>query len=459
MRVGNVSYGSQYTHMLRHAQPTVVAGAPLVGNLFEFRSDRLALQLRIARECGDLGVMRIGPIPVWAASSAELAHQILVEHADAFVKSRGLGKIARPLLGDGLLTSEHEQHRRQRRLIAPAFSHRRIAAYASTMAALTERAQAALADGAVVDVAQEMMRLTLAIVGKTLFDAEVASEADEVGAAITAANHYVSEAVTRLPTPLWLPTRRNRQARHAIATIDRVVYRLIAARRAAGSDVGDVLSTLVLARDEETGEAMPDRQVRDEAVTLFLAGHETTANALAWSFHLLGRHPDVAARLAAESRTVLGGRAPTMEDLPRLPTALMVLKEALRLYPPAYMVGRQAERQVPLGPVTLRRGDTVFVNIYAMHRRADYFDAPDAFRPERFAAEREKLLPRGAFLPFGGGPRICIGNHFALMEGQLILAALAQRLRFVPLDGRDVAAEPLVTLRPKGGLPMRVARL
>jgi cytochrome P450 len=215
----------------------------------------------------------------------------------------------------------------------------------------------------------------------------------------------------------------------------------------------------VMARDEITGAGMGDRQIRDEAVTLFLAGHETTANALAWSFYLLGRHPDVYDRLAVEARAVLGGRSPTMEDLPRLPAALMVLKETMRLYPPAYMVGRQAERDVALGPVTVRRGATVFVNIYAMHRRADCFAEPDAFRPERFSVENEKTLPRGAYLPFGGGPRICIGNHFALMEGQLLLAALAQRLRFVPLDAREVVPEPLVTLRPKGGLPMRVARI
>jgi cytochrome P450 len=454
-----VSEHSHYTRMSQTAQSIAISGAPIVGNLFEFRNHRLALQRRVLDECGDIGRMRLGPVPIWAVSSAELAHQVLVEHADDFVKSRGLGKIARPMLGDGLLTSEHELHRRQRKLIAPAFSHRRIGAYAATMAELTERAQTALADGAVVDVAHEMMRLTLSIVGKTLFDADVACEADDVGAAITAANHYVSEQVTRLPTPMWLPLKRNRDARRAIATIDAIIYRLIAARRAAGVDLGDVLSTLVMARDEITGEGMADRQIRDEAVTLFLAGHETTANALAWSFYLLGRHPDVAERLAAEARAVLGGRSPTMDDLPRLPTALQVLKETMRLYPPAYMIGRQAEREVPLGPVTLRRGDTVFVNIYAMHRRADYFGAPDEFRPDRFTPEREKLLTRGAYLPFGGGPRICIGNHFALMEGQLILAALAQRLRFVPLDGREVVPEPLVTLRPKGGLPMRIARI
>ena len=458
-----MSEHSHYTLMFQRAQSSArksaLKGAPLVGNLFEFRNQRLALQQRLLAECGDLGLMHIGPVPVWAASSAELAHQILVEHADAFVKSRGLGKIARPMLGDGLLTSEHELHRQQRKLIAPAFSHRRIGAYAATMADLTERAQAALDDAAVVDVAHEMMRLTLAIVGKTLFDADVACEADDVGAAITAANHYVSDQVTRLPLPMWLPLPRNRDARRAIATIDAIIYRLIAARRAACVDLGDVLSTLVMARDEVTGEGMPDRQIRDEAVTLFLAGHETTANALAWSFYLLGRHRDVAERLATEARAVLGGRSPTMDDLPRLPTALMILKEAMRLYPPAYMVGRQAERDVTIGGVELRRGSTIFVNIYAMHRRADYFEAPDQFRPERFAPDREKLLPKGAYLPFGGGPRICIGNHFALMEGQLILAALAQRLRFVPVDDRAVEPEPLITLRPKGGLPMRVERI
>ena len=454
---------SHYTRMRAHAQsdaPSIaLRDAPLVGSLFEFRNHRLALQLRIARECGDLGRFHIGPIPVYAVSSAEMAHQVLVEHADAFVKSRGLAKIARPMLGDGLLTSEHDKHKMQRKLIAPAFTHRRIASYASAMAELTERAAAALEEGAVVDVADKMMRLTLAIVGKTLFDADVACDADEVGAAMTTANHYISEAVTRLPQPLWLPTRRNREARRAIAAIDAIIYRLIAARRAAGVDLGDVLSTLVLARDEASGEGMPDRQIRDEAVTLFLAGHETTANALAWSFHLLGRHPDLYDRLATEARTVLGGRTPAMEDLPRLPFAAQVLKESMRLYPPAYMVGRQAERDVPLGPVTLRAGDTVFVNIYAMHRRADVFDAPDEFRPERFGPEREKLLPRGAYLPFGAGPRICIGNHFALMEGQLLLAALAQRVRFAAIDARAIEPEPLVTLRPRGGLPMQVARI
>jgi cytochrome P450 len=463
-----VSEHSHYTHMLSRAQSStsvpgpspareLPGGAPLLGHLFDFRDRRLQLQLRVARECGDLGVIQIGPFRVHVLSSAELAHELLVEHAEDFVKSRGL-KLARAMLGEGLLTSEHDLHKRQRKLMAPAFSHRRIASYASTMAELTERAQAALDDGAVVDVADQMMRLTLAIVGKTLFDAEVSCEADSIGEAMTFANHYVSEQVTRLPTPRWLPTRRNRQVKRAIATLDGVIYRLIAARRAAGVDLGDVLSTLVMARDEVTGQGMDDRQIRDEAVTLFLAGHETTANALAWSFYLLARHPDVYDRLAAESRAVLGGRSPTMEDLPRLPTALAVLKEAMRLYPPAYLIGRAAERDVTVGGVDLRANDTVFVNIYGMHRRADYFAEPERFVPERFSPEREKQLVKGSYLPFGGGPRICIGNHFAMMEGQLILAALAQRLRFERADERDVEPEPLVTLRPKGGLPMRVVR-
>jgi cytochrome P450 len=443
--------------MLSKPQTPSLKGAPLIGQLLEFRDRRLELQLRVARECGDLGRIRIGPIAAYVASSAELAHQVLVESADAFTKSRGLGKFARPLIGDGLLSSEHELHRRQRKLMSPAFSHRRIATYASTMADLTERAQARLPDGATVDVAHEMTRLTLAIVGKTLFDTNVECEADDIGASMTVANHYISGQLTSVPLPSWLPTRRRRELRRAVARLDDIIYRLIAARRLAGVDVGDVLSTLVMARDED-GAGMSDRQIRDEAVTLLLAGHETTANALAWSFHLLGRHQAAYDRLIAESAAVLRGRSPTMDDLPRLPYALAVLKEAMRLYPPAYIIGRMATRAVAVGDETLRPGDTVFINIYAMHRRADYFADPERFEPDRFSSAAEKELPRGAYLPFGGGPRICIGNHFALMEGQLILAALAQRLRFAPVDDRAVEAEPLVTLRPKNGLLMRVSR-
>jgi cytochrome P450 len=246
--------------------------------------------------------------------------------------------------------------------------------------------------------------------------------------------------------------------KRAVAALDELVYRLIRDRRAEATDRGDVLSMLLAARDEDDGTGLDDRQVRDEVMTLILAGHETTANTLAWTFHLLLDHPDAAGRLRDELDRVLAGRSPTMQDLPNLPYALAVLKESMRLYPPAYVVGRQAIRDVQLGPHTVRAGTLLLVNIFGMHHRADLFPDPERFAPERFLGDGEKQLPRGAYLPFGAGARICIGNHFALMEAHLLLAALAQRVRFERRGPAQIAPEPLVTLRPRGGLPVRAVR-
>jgi cytochrome P450 len=446
------------TTTTRRHVPTL-SGAPLLGNLLEFRADRIALQRRAADECGDLGYVRLGPIKALLVSSAAIAHEVLTEKADAFVKSPGLGKFARPMLGDGLLTSEHEKHRRNRKLMAPAFQHKRIAAYADAMAGYAERTAASWTDGAHVDLTDEMMKLTLAIVGKTLFDADVeAAEAHAIGEALTVAMQYIVQEVTRLVHfPMSWPVPRNVRYRRAIGQLDEVVYRIIRARRAAGGDRGDVLSMLLLARDED-GAQLDDTQVRDEAITLLLAGHETTANALAWAGMLLAQHPDVYDRLADEADRALGGRTARFEDLARLPYAMMVLKESMRLFPPAYIVGRMTERPVAVGGVELPKGALVFVNVFGMHHRADYFRDPERFDPERFAPDAEKALPKGAYLPFGGGPRVCIGNHFALMEGQLILATLAARARLTLLTNAPIRTEPLITLRPLGGVPMRITR-
>ena len=427
-----------------------------------FQDDRIAFLLELAAR--DEDVVRLpwfgGLVTANVITSAELAHEVLVDNADAFVKGYGLSYFARPLLGNGLLTSEADFHRRQRRMMAPAFVHKRIAEYATVIAARTEAAQQGFGDGATIDLSAAMMRLTLEIVGATLFGAEVGPEADEIGAALTAAMEHATRAIrARIPIPPTWPTPANRRGLAAIARLDRTVYRLIDERRRGGADRGDFLSMILLAQDEDDGGVMTDKQVRDEAMNIFLAGHETTANALAWAFYLLAQHPEARGRLEREADSALGGRTPTLADLPALPYALAVLKEAMRIYPPAFVVARRATRDVQLRGHRVAKNDLCIVNILGMQRRARYFPEPERFDPERFLAENEKRLAKQAFLPFGAGPRICIGNHFALLEGQLAIAALTQRIRLdLPPGAPRVDMEPLITLRPKGGMPMRVTR-
>ena len=436
-------------------------GLPLLGNFFDLRHDRLGLMRRLWGECGPVCTLRLGPVPIVAVTDAALAHQVLVADEASYVKSKGLSHFARPLLGNGMLTSEHDVHRRQRRLLSPAFAPRRTATYADVMVAETEAAQATWADGSELDLADELMRLTLSIVGKTLFDTDLSSQASRVNDALTDAMSYIVNAVSsplaQLVPYRW-PLPSNQKMRRAVASLDETIYQIIARRRTDPSDHGDVLSMMTAARDDD-GTGLTDVELRDQAMTLVLAGHETTANALAWAHYLLAEHPACYDRLVDEARTALGGRPPTYQDLPQLPYALAVLKESMRLYPPAYNVTRQASRDVELAGHQLHEGAFVLVNIYGMHRRPDYFERPDEFDPSRFLPDAEKRLPKGAFIPFGGGPRVCIGNHFALMEGQLILAALAQRLRVERSGAREpIIGEPLVTLRPRGGLPVKIRR-
>ncbi len=438
--------------------PARVPGRPLLGSLLEFRSDRFGLALRVARDHGELAEVRMGFFKILMASSPRVAHEVLVDQEDAFVKSAGLSIFARPLLGDGLLTSEYAEHRRQRRMMAPIFAHKRIAGFGDVMVDKALRAAERLAARSEADLSDEMMRLTLEIVGKTLFDAELADDADTIGEALTAAMRQMMHALVRLvPMPPAIPTPGNLRMRHAVKRLDDVVYSMIRERRASGVDRGDMLGMLLAARDaEDEKTALSDREVRDQAMTLLLAGHETTANALAWTFYLLARHPEIRERLEGEVDAVLGDRPPTTADLTALPYTLAVFKEAMRLYPPAYFVGRRATREVRIGEATVARNQVVLVNIAGIHRRSDTYPDPDRFDPERFLGDEEKQLPPLAYLPFGAGPRICIGNHFALMEGHLVLATLARRLRFELLSSEPIRPEPLITLRPKGGVPVRV---
>jgi cytochrome P450 len=422
-------------------------GLPILGKLLDFRRDRLALHDACVR-AGDLVRFPMLTRHVWCITTPELVQELLVEKEASFKKAPGLAVYGKALLGEGLLTAEGDRHRRERKLLAPAFAPRRIASYGAAMVSLTERAAAGWRDGAALDVAEEMMHLTLAIVGRTLFDADIAGDARVVGDALTQGMEFMVDRLS-LPLPMTWPLPSNERMRQVVAQLDEVVFRIIAERRAAPGDRGDVLSMLLDARDDD-GSSMTDQDMRDEIMTLMLAGHETTANALAWTWYLLTQHPEAYAKVFAEVDAL--GHAPTVADLPRLPWCLQVIQEAMRLYPPAYAVARQCEQPVQLGPITVQPGEVVMITIRGIHRRADLWPDPLAFRPERFTEDAIKARPRHAYMPFGAGPRICIGNHFALMEAQLILATVARRWRFRLIQHADIVPEPLITLRPKGGV-------
>lgn len=432
-----------------HSVPAI-PGLPLIGSLLAFRKDRLALHDEAAL-IGPIARFNILNIPIYTITDAELAHDVLVDQASAFKKTAGLQFLA-PVLGQGLLSAEGEVHKKHRKLLARAFAPKRLSAYGSVMVEETMTQLAGWKPGQHVDLAHEMMEMTLAIAGKTMFGADVRSAATAVGTGLELAMRSMIASIT---SPLQLdykwPLPRHLSMKRAVKMLDEVVYKLIADARTIGTDRGDVLSMLLLARDDD-GTALSDQQVRDEVMTLLLAGHETTANALTWTWYELGRNPGALTRLEDELRTVLGGRTVTTDDLPNLPYTAAVIDESMRLHPPAYNTGREAIRDVTIGGHRFPTKSIVIINIRGIHRRADYFPAPLAFKPERMFAEAKKARPRHHYLPFGAGPRVCIGSHFALMEAQLALATMVQHARVRPLS-THVVPEPLVTLRPRGGLP------
>jgi cytochrome P450 len=432
-------------------------GSFVFGNLFDFQKDRIGLQHRVARELGDIAELRIGFIPLLMMSSPALAHEMLVEKQDAFIKSAGLSVFAKPLLGEGLLTSEHGEHKKQRKMMAPLFAHKRIAGYADVMAERAEKMARSLADGQRVEIVDAMMRVTLEIVGKTLFDAELGGDADDVGDALTAAMTAMMRGMVRvIPIPPSIPTRANLRMRDAVKRLDEIVYRLVRERRASGLDRGDLLGMLLATKHEDDQSPLTDTEIRDQSMTLMLAGHETTANALAWTLYRLGREPAARERVEREIDAAVGRRRVTTDDLKNLPLTLQAIKEAMRLHPPAYIIGRQATRDVTLGGVKVPEGRVVLLNVAGMQRRPDLFEDPDRFDLDRLSVENEKKLRPLSYMPFGAGPRVCIGNHFALMESHVVLATMMQHVRFELENDREVGSEPLVTLRPKGGVHARV---
>ncbi len=415
--------------------------------------DRISLLEWMGAAGEDIVSGMFGPRELILVKKPEYVHEVLVEQAEKFHKGREFAIYTRPLLGNGLLLSEDDLHKRQRKLVAPAFVHRRIREYAKVMMDYTLRAIDGWKNGERIDISREMMRITLGIAGKTLFGAEVGEDADSIKTSLTFLMHYAEQEL-RIPLhiPLNIPTPRNVRVRKSIAELDKIIFRMIAERRASGEDVGDLLSMLLIARDEDDGSGMTNQQVRDEAMTIFLAGHETTGNATAWMWYLLAKNPEQYDRLIEEVK-ILNGKPPEMEDLVKLPFAMQVFKEAMRLYPPAYIFVRSATQDVMIDGFLIRKGTALIISPYLMHRDPRNFPDPERFDPDRFLPEREKQLPRHAYLPFGAGPRICIGNQFAMMEGHLMTVAIAQQVRFDLLSNTVVQPEPLITLRPKGGIP------
>ncbi|MHB1558639.1 MAG: cytochrome P450 [Isosphaeraceae bacterium] len=430
----------------------------LSGNLRAFSADRLGSLDRWAREYGDLVSARFGPMPILFTNHPDLVEEVLVHQNRKFIKHYRLRQ-AKLTLGQGLLTSEGDFWRQQRKLAQPAFHRDRIAGYAALMVEYTDRLLAEWSDGQARDIQADMMRLTLEIVTKALFGAELGNDAHEVREAMETLMHsFLATTASPVIVPRWIPTPNNLRVKAAIRRLDRVLFRIITRRREENQDRGDLLSMLLAARDDESGRGMTDRQLRDECMTLFLAGHETTASTLAWAWWLLAQHPEAEARLHDEVDAVLGDRLPALADLPRLTFADRIITETLRLYPPGWMLGRESIAPFELGGYRFGKGVTVFMTTYVIHRDPRWFDDPEAFRPERWADGLLQRIPRYAYFPFGGGPRICIGNNFALMEATLVLATIARKYRLCLAPGATVEVLPSMTLRPSHGMRMIVSQ-
>ena len=431
----------------------------LWGSLREAQHHPLTFYAGARREYGEIVRFRSFGRFHWIL----LTHPVDIEHVlranhQNYVKGLFVNPL-KLLIGEGLVTSEGSFWLRQRRLAQPAFHRKRLLAFGTIMTqaaeAMVARWKAYERKAQPFDVNGEMMPLTLKVVGEALFNADVSGDADAVGRALSIALEHVNYRSYQIfALPERFPTPRNRRFVRARQTLDQVVLKLIEERRRSDEDMGDLLSMLLMARDEETGEGMTDAQLRDEVMTILLAGHETTANALSWTWYLLAQNPDAEQKLHDELAQVLGGRTPSIEDLPNLPYTRMVIDEAIRLYPPVWGVARQAVGEDEIRGFPIPPGTALFLSQFVTHRHPDFWEQPEKFDPERFTPERSAGRPSFAYFPFGGGPRLCIGNNFALMEAQLVLATVAQRYKLRLAPNFPVEQNPGVTLRPRNGIWM-----
>lgn len=439
------------------SRPPGPRGHFLLGSLPDFARDVLGFFEASVREYGDVVGLNLAGSKVLLLNRPTDIETVLLTNRTNFIKHTFFWRHVTAIFGNGLLTAEGDFWLRQRRLAAPAFHPERVASYGDVMAKYAERLVGSWQDAEIRDVHRDMMGVTMEIVSKTLFDVEVEEEVEEVGRAF---DLVIREIATRFRRPFKIPdsipTPGNLRYRRGVALLDRLVARVLAERRARPGDRGDLLSMLQAARDEE-GHPMSDRQLRDELITLFLAGHETTAIALSWTFFLLSKNPKAQERLARELEETLAGRTPAVADMPRLRWTEAVLREAMRLYPPAYVIGREAVADCEVAGYRIPARTTIYFSPWVLHRDPRWFDEPREFRPERWTDGLAARLPKYVYLPFGGGPRICIGERFAMMEMVLVLATIAQRWR-LEMAGPDPVPFPSITLRPDGPVSMRLSR-
>jgi cytochrome P450 len=443
---------SNHQQQNRPHLPPEWKGSAILGVMSEFNRDQLGFITRL-RSLGDVVRARFLYVPAYFIYHPDDIEYLLVTNAKNFRKAMSLrSKFFYRLVGNGLLTSEGDFWRRQRRLAQPAFHKQRISNYGDVMVEYTERMLTGWKAGETRDVHRDMTRLTLEIVVKTLFDASVSGDADNVGRVLSEiVKPFASQATLKWILDNRLPTPGHRQFFRSVGEIDQIIYRIIAERRASAHDKGDLLSMLLQAHDED-GSQMSDAQLRDEVITLFLAGHETTALALSWTWFLLATNKDVEAKFHAELDGVLDGRLPALSDLQQLRYTEMIAKETMRLYPPAFGLGREAIEECEIGGYRVPRKSQIFTFQWATQRDPRFFDQPDEFIPDRWTPEFIEQLPKFAYFPFGGGPRFCIGNYFAMMEMMLLMATIGTRFKLELAPDAKVELYPAMSLRPKNGV-------
>jgi cytochrome P450 len=444
----------------------LITGRELLPHLTRIQSDTLGFIMDTSQRYGELVHFDLGIRHAYLVNQPDAIKHILQDNHRNYTKDTIQYNSLATITGRGLLTSDGELWFRNRRLEQPAFSRSRLLGLDEVVVpavqALLGRWKVAAAgeQPAVVDVDAAMMQITLEVVGKALFGIDLSRDARSLtGAVLTCLDHIVYKARRMIVPPDWVPIPRNLRFMRGLRLLDEAVYALIDDRQASGSPGEDLLGMLLQARDPDNGQPMSRQQLRDEVITLLIAGHETVASALTWTFYLLARYPAAAEAMRSEAQQVLGGRNPTSADLPQLAYTGQVFDEALRLYPPAWLITRKSLSGDCLDGRDVLPGALFIISPYAVHRHPQVWRDPEAFDPGRFAVGADRLHPRFAYIPFGGGPRLCIGNHFALTEARLILAMVAQHIHLELLPGSKVIPDPLVTIRPRGGLPMKLRAL